>query len=66
MNEPLGMLSERLDPQLRRRAVAALCFCAAALLGIAAALAVREGIEAWSGDVESPLEVLGELDDADA
>ncbi|HEX5065079.1 MAG TPA: hypothetical protein VFY49_03130, partial [Myxococcota bacterium] len=39
------MLSERLDPQLRRRAVAALCFCAAALLGIAAALAVREGIE---------------------
>src|SRR5262245_33698238 len=39
------MLSERLDPQLRRRAVAVLCLCAAALLGIASALAVREGIE---------------------
>lgn len=30
---------------------------------IVAALAVREGIEAWRGDVESPFEVLEELDD---
>jgi divalent metal cation (Fe/Co/Zn/Cd) transporter len=30
---------------------------------IVAALAVREGIEAWRGDVESPLELLDELDD---
>lgn len=28
---------------------------------IVAALAVREGIEAWRGDVESPFEVLGDL-----
>lgn len=33
---------------------------------IVAALAVREGIEAWRGDVESPLELLDELDDDDA
>ena len=31
---------------------------------VVAALAVREGVEAWRGDVESPLEVLGDLDDA--
>jgi hypothetical protein len=43
VNEPLGKLSERLDPLLRRRAVAALCLCLAALLGVASALAVREG-----------------------
>lgn len=28
---------------------------------VVAALAIREGIEAWSGDVESPFEVLEEL-----
>lgn len=28
-----------------------------------AALAVREGIEAWRGDVESPFEILGDLRD---
>jgi divalent metal cation (Fe/Co/Zn/Cd) transporter len=28
-----------------------------------AALAVREGIEAWRGDVESPFEILGDLAD---
>ena len=28
---------------------------------VVAALAIREGIEAWRGDVESPFEVLGEL-----
>jgi divalent metal cation (Fe/Co/Zn/Cd) transporter len=33
---------------------------------VVAALAVREGIEAWRGDVESPLELLDELDDDDA
>lgn len=30
---------------------------------VVAVLAVREGIEAWRGEVESPFEVLGELDD---
>jgi divalent metal cation (Fe/Co/Zn/Cd) transporter len=30
---------------------------------IVAALAVREGIEAWRGDVESPFEVLTEMKD---
>lgn len=30
---------------------------------VVAFLAVREGIEAWRGDVESPLEVLDELED---
>jgi divalent metal cation (Fe/Co/Zn/Cd) transporter len=30
---------------------------------IVAALAIREGIEAWRGDVESPFELLDELDD---
>ena len=30
---------------------------------IVALLAIREGIEAWRGDVESPFEALGELDD---
>lgn len=29
---------------------------------VIAALAVREGVEAWRGDVESPFEVLAELD----
>lgn len=29
---------------------------------IVAALAIREGIEAWGGDVEAPSQVLGELD----
>lgn len=29
---------------------------------IVAGLAIREGIEAWRGDVESPFEVLGELE----
>jgi divalent metal cation (Fe/Co/Zn/Cd) transporter len=29
---------------------------------VVAALAVREGIEAWRGDIESPIEVLGDLD----
>ena len=33
---------------------------------IVAALAVREGIEAWRGDVESPFEVLGDLREAGA
>jgi divalent metal cation (Fe/Co/Zn/Cd) transporter len=32
---------------------------------VVAALAVREGIEAWRGDVESPFEVLEELRDDD-
>lgn len=31
---------------------------------IVAVLAIREGIEAWRGDVESPFEVLEELEDA--
>lgn len=30
---------------------------------VVAALAIREGIEAWRGDVESPFELLDELDD---
>jgi divalent metal cation (Fe/Co/Zn/Cd) transporter len=30
---------------------------------IVAFLAVREGLEAWRGDVESPFEVLDEIDD---
>jgi len=30
---------------------------------VVAALALREGIEAWRGDVESPLELLEEIDD---
>lgn len=30
---------------------------------IVAALAIREGIEAWRGDVESPFEVLTEMKD---
>jgi len=29
---------------------------------VVAALAVREGVEAWRGEVESPFEVLGELE----
>lgn len=33
---------------------------------VIAALAVREGIEAWRGEVESPLELLGEPDRASA
>ncbi len=32
---------------------------------IVAGLAIREGIEAWRGDVESPFEVLGELETKD-
>ena len=32
-------------------------------LPIVAALAIREGIEAWRGDVESPFEVLTEMKD---
>jgi len=32
---------------------------------VIAALAIREGIEAWRGDVESPFEVLEDLHDAD-
>ncbi|WP_407358682.1 cation transporter [Microbacterium sp. LTA6] len=31
---------------------------------VVAVLAIREGIEAWRGDVESPFEVLEELEDA--
>ena len=30
---------------------------------VVAALALREGVEAWRGDVESPLELLEEMDD---
>ena len=30
---------------------------------VIAVLAVREGIEAWKGDVESPLELFSEIDD---
>jgi len=30
---------------------------------VVAALAIREGIEAWRGDVESPFEVLEELEE---
>lgn len=32
---------------------------------VVAVLAVREGLEAWRGDLESPFEVLGELDHGD-
>ncbi len=32
---------------------------------VVAVLAVREGVEAWGGDVESPFEVLEDLDDDD-
>ena len=32
---------------------------------VVAVLAVREGLEAWRGDVESPFEVLGDLEDED-
>lgn len=32
---------------------------------VVAGLAIREGIEAWRGDVESPFEVLEELDEDD-
>ena len=32
---------------------------------VIAALAIREGVEAWRGDVESPFEVLEDLHDAD-
>ncbi len=32
---------------------------------VVAALAIREGIEAWRGDVESPFEILEELDEDD-
>lgn len=32
---------------------------------VIAALAIREGVEAWRGDVESPFEVLEDLDEAD-
>ena len=38
----------------------------AAVMGLlVAGLAIREGIEAWRGDVESPFEVLDELDEDD-
>lgn len=30
---------------------------------VVAALAIREGVEAWRGDVESPFEVIAELDE---
>lgn len=30
---------------------------------VVAVLAIREGVEAWRGDVESPFEILGELGD---
>lgn len=30
---------------------------------VVAGLAIREGVEAWRGEVESPLEMLGELED---
>lgn len=32
---------------------------------VVAVLAIREGVEAWRGDVESPFEILGELGDRD-
>jgi len=32
---------------------------------VVAVLAIREGIEAWRGDVESPFEVLEDLDKDD-
>ena len=32
---------------------------------VVAVLAVREGLEAWRGDVESPFEVLEDLEDED-
>ena len=31
---------------------------------IVAALAIREGIEAWRGDIESPFEVLEDLEES--
>jgi hypothetical protein len=45
VKEPLARFSERLDPLLQRRAVAALLLLVAAALGVASALAVRAGIE---------------------
>lgn len=32
---------------------------------VVAGLAIREGVEAWRGDVESPFEVLGDLEEKD-
>ena len=32
---------------------------------VSGTLAVREGLEAWRGDVESPFEVLEDLEDED-
>ena len=45
MKEPLGRLSERLDPQLRSRGVVALLLIAAALIGIVSAHANQRGVE---------------------
>ncbi len=33
---------------------------------VVAGLAIREGVEAWRGEVESPIEVLGELGEAES
>jgi divalent metal cation (Fe/Co/Zn/Cd) transporter len=33
---------------------------------VIAALAIREGVEAWRGDVESPFEVLEDIDEEHA
>ena len=51
--EPLERLSKRLDPWLRKPAVAALCLLATAALGVASALAVREGIVPGIRDVDA-------------
>ena len=36
-----------------------------AWIWVVAGLAIREGIEAWRGDIESPFEVLEDLDHDD-
>ncbi|MEV1128529.1 cation transporter [Agromyces sp. NPDC049794] len=50
----LGLLANTLFGWMWADSVAAL---------VVAGLAIREGIEAWRGEVESPFEVLGELDE---
>lgn len=50
----LGLLANTLFGWMWADSVAAL---------VVAGLAIREGVEAWRGDVESPIEVLGELEE---
>ena len=46
------------------RATTTLMYASIAAL-VVAGLAIREGIEAWRGDIESPFEVLEDLDHDD-